>query len=231
MTVSVSAVILNLVRLGLGGGRRRAAMLAVALTALAFATPPSCATHAVITAYSTDRPHRTTCTMSANINNAYFADCFAECTDAAALRKRYRGLAGVYHPDVPGGNAETFQRIASEYERRLEVLRASDPLDVEIQEALAELTEALSALAAQTLKSAVGSQTYSRMEDAARSSWRFLVGLSSTELLEASSSDQVTSDPADPARTPPNERKGLGRRAVSFIGNAFNRVRRGRNRQ
>ena len=64
-------------------GRRqaRAAMLAVALTALAFATPPSCATHAVITAYSTDRPHRTTCTMSANINNAYFADCFAECSD------------------------------------------------------------------------------------------------------------------------------------------------------
>ena len=168
---------------------------------------------------------RASCFMSANINNAYFADCFAECMDAAALRKRYRGLAGVYHPDAPGGNAETFQRIASEYERRLEVLKASDPLDVEIQEALAELTEALSALASQTLKQAVGSQAFSRIEDATRSGWRWLWGATS-DLLEASD----TTDASDSAR-PPNERKGLGRRAVSFIGSAFSRVRRGRSRQ
>ncbi len=42
---------------------------------------------------------------------------FHGCNDMESLKNRYKKLARAYHPDEPGGNAEAFQFIQSEYER------------------------------------------------------------------------------------------------------------------
>ena len=43
---------------------------------------------------------------------------FTGCDTIEDLEKRYRSLAKVYHPDMPTGNKEIFQKMQEEYERR-----------------------------------------------------------------------------------------------------------------
>ncbi len=42
---------------------------------------------------------------------------FTDCRDQASIRRRYRDLCRVYHPDSGNGSAEIFNRITEEYER------------------------------------------------------------------------------------------------------------------
>ena len=42
---------------------------------------------------------------------------FSGCANIDEIEKRYRSLAKVYHPDMPTGDKETFQKILEEYER------------------------------------------------------------------------------------------------------------------
>ncbi len=44
-------------------------------------------------------------------------DFFAGCETADSLKKRYRALSQIYHPDV-GGSEETFQILSSQYEAK-----------------------------------------------------------------------------------------------------------------
>lgn len=43
---------------------------------------------------------------------------FGDCQTKAELDKKYRKLAKVYHPDMPGGDKVTFQKLRDEYERK-----------------------------------------------------------------------------------------------------------------
>ena len=45
---------------------------------------------------------------------------FEGCKTMEEIEKRYRSLAKVYHPDMPTGDKETFQKILEEYNRRKE---------------------------------------------------------------------------------------------------------------
>lgn len=42
---------------------------------------------------------------------------FADCRDQSSIRRRYRDLCRVYHPDSGNGSAEIFNRITEEYDR------------------------------------------------------------------------------------------------------------------
>lgn len=42
---------------------------------------------------------------------------FTDCRDQASIRRRYRDLCRVYHPDSGNGSAEIFNRITEEYNR------------------------------------------------------------------------------------------------------------------
>ena len=42
---------------------------------------------------------------------------FSDCKDTAAIKKRYRDLCKVYHPDSGNGSVEIFQMITEEYNR------------------------------------------------------------------------------------------------------------------
>lgn len=42
---------------------------------------------------------------------------FADCKDQASVKRRYRDLCRVYHPDNGNGSPEVFNRITEEYER------------------------------------------------------------------------------------------------------------------
>ena len=42
---------------------------------------------------------------------------FADCRDQAAIKRRYRDLCRVYHPDNGNGSPEVFNKITEEYER------------------------------------------------------------------------------------------------------------------
>lgn len=42
---------------------------------------------------------------------------FADCKDQAGIKRRYRDLCRVYHPDNGNGSPEVFNRITEEYER------------------------------------------------------------------------------------------------------------------
>lgn len=42
---------------------------------------------------------------------------FADCKDLAGIKRRYRDLCKVYHPDNGNGSSEVFNRITREYER------------------------------------------------------------------------------------------------------------------
>lgn len=44
---------------------------------------------------------------------------FADCKDQAGVKRRYRDLCRVYHPDNGNGSPEVFNRITEEYERLL----------------------------------------------------------------------------------------------------------------
>ena len=105
------------------------------------------------------------------------ARVFRACETPAALRKRYRELASTYHPDNPGGNAETFHRIVAAYETRLHALSSQDPLNVEIRQAIVDLGEVLAALAERAVTRAIGRQAYKQAERAARTGWAMIVGL------------------------------------------------------
>ena len=107
---------------------------------------------------------------------------FEECTSVAALRRRYRQLASAFHPDTPGGNEETFQSVVRAYESRLKTLQAQNPLDVELQDALAELADVLTAIAATVTQKALartlGENAYRSMTRAARTGYLLVAGMS-----------------------------------------------------
>lgn len=44
---------------------------------------------------------------------------FSGCDNKAALKKRYRELCKMYHPDSAGGNAEIFKQVQVEYKKKL----------------------------------------------------------------------------------------------------------------
>lgn len=43
---------------------------------------------------------------------------FVGCNTKEEVEKRYRALAKVYHPDMPNGDKDTFQKLHDEYERK-----------------------------------------------------------------------------------------------------------------
>lgn len=45
---------------------------------------------------------------------------FSDCKDAASIKRRYRDLCKVYHPDSGNGSSEVFNRITEEYNRLME---------------------------------------------------------------------------------------------------------------
>lgn len=45
---------------------------------------------------------------------------FSGCKDAASIKRRYRDLCKVYHPDSGNGSSEVFNRITEEYNRLME---------------------------------------------------------------------------------------------------------------
>lgn len=47
---------------------------------------------------------------------------FADCHSRAEMDKKYRSLAKKYHPDMPTGDKETFQKMLEEYERKKSTL-------------------------------------------------------------------------------------------------------------
>ncbi len=49
---------------------------------------------------------------------------FIGCTNKTELKRRYRQLCKKLHPDCPGGNAESFRRMQSEYEQLLKTMAA-----------------------------------------------------------------------------------------------------------
>lgn len=42
---------------------------------------------------------------------------FSDCKDAASIKRRYRDLCKVYHPDAGNGSSEVFNKITEEYNR------------------------------------------------------------------------------------------------------------------
>ena len=132
---------------------------------------------------------------------------FDECADTAALRRRFRVLAAEYHPDSPTGDGDTFRRLVSAYEGKLKKSRSLFKFDKELEEAFAELALVLAALAQKTIERAVGSDTYKQVTDTVNAGWTYVTGVQQALLPEA-------------------KRKSLGRRVVSFVGNAFSKVTR-----
>lgn len=45
---------------------------------------------------------------------------FSGCKDAASIKRRYRDLCKVYHPDAGNGSSEVFNKITEEYNRLME---------------------------------------------------------------------------------------------------------------
>lgn len=45
---------------------------------------------------------------------------FSDCKDAASIKRRYRDLCKVYHPDSGNGSSEVFNKITEEYNRLME---------------------------------------------------------------------------------------------------------------
>lgn len=45
---------------------------------------------------------------------------FSDCKDTASIKRRYRDLCKVYHPDSGNGSSEVFNRITEEYNRLME---------------------------------------------------------------------------------------------------------------
>ena len=45
---------------------------------------------------------------------------FTGCKDAASIKRRYKDLCKVYHPDSGNGSAEIFNKITQEYDRLME---------------------------------------------------------------------------------------------------------------
>lgn len=45
---------------------------------------------------------------------------FSDCKGAASIKRRYRDLCKVYHPDSGNGSSEVFNRITEEYNRLME---------------------------------------------------------------------------------------------------------------
>ena len=199
-------------------------VLAILVAALSFIVPAPMAQFSFMVPAPMAQPHwSSVASMQISDNGVQMSDngrlqsvsaVFEQCANATALRRRYRGMAQVYHPDVPGGNAETFQIISTAYEKRLQVLRTANPLDTELQEALADLAETLSAVAARTVKEAFGSDAFAAFEGAARASWNALVG-ASNDLLEA-------------ALEPPSSKQpGVPQRIIGFVGRQISRARLG----
>lgn len=94
---------------------------------------------------------------------------FNACPDAKSARARFRALSKEYHPDAPGGNVETFQRVAQAYEKRLRSTSNSFAIDGELEEALSELAIVLTELAKRALTKAVGSELFDQVESTVRS--------------------------------------------------------------
>ena len=78
---------------------------------------------------------------------------FGDCSSVTELRTKFRKQATRLHPDAPQGSAESFQRLVSTYEARLQEMPSA--LDSELQDALGDLSSVLSQLAQQTAERAL----------------------------------------------------------------------------
>lgn len=45
---------------------------------------------------------------------------FKACKDAEAIKKTFRQLAKIYHPDVPGGDEKIYMKIQAEYQHQIQ---------------------------------------------------------------------------------------------------------------
>lgn len=143
---------------------------------------------------------------------------FEQCTDAAAVRKRYRELANELHPDRPGGDLDSFKLMADAYKRRLNTMSKLSS-DAELKDALAELAAVLLALFKQAVQEAMAG------------SWKLLitgvqeVAAEATRDGSASRYDSARRDgPAireGSPRAPSTVRVGAPRRVLNAIGNVF----------
>ena len=142
---------------------------------------------------------------------------FEQCTDAAAVRKRYRELANELHPDRPGGDLESFKLLADASKRRLTPMSTLSS-DAELKDALAELAAVLLALFKQAVQEAMAG------------SWKLITGVQevAAEATRDGSASRYDSARRDgPAiregspRAPSTVRVGAPRRVLNAIGNVF----------
>lgn len=47
----------------------------------------------------------------------YYEDLFENCGSQEELKKRYRGLMKIYHPDIENGSSEKAMKITEAYEK------------------------------------------------------------------------------------------------------------------
>ena len=138
---------------------------------------------------------------------------FEQCTDAAAVRKRYRELANELHPDRPGGDLDSFKLMADAYKRRLNTMSKLSS-DAELKDALAELAAVLLALFKQAVQEAIAG------------SWKLITGVQeaaaeATRDGSASRYDSASRDNSPRVGAPSTARVGAPRRVLNAIGNVF----------
>ena len=138
---------------------------------------------------------------------------FEQCTDAAAVRKRYRELANELHPDRPGGDLDSFKLMADAYKRRLNTMSKLSS-DAELKDALAELAAVLLALFKQAVQEAMAG------------SWKLITGVQEaaaevTRDGSASRYDSASRDDSPRVGAPSTVRVGAPRRVLNAIGNVF----------
>jgi hypothetical protein len=138
---------------------------------------------------------------------------FEQCTDAAAVRKRYRELANELHPDRPGGDLDSFKLMADAYKRRLNTMSKLSS-DAELKDALAELAAVLLALFKQAVQEAMAG------------SWKLITGVQEaaaevTRDGSASRYDSASRDDSQRVGAPSTVRVGAPRRVLNAIGNVF----------
>ena len=132
---------------------------------------------------------------------------FEQCTDAAAVRKRYRELANELHPDRPGGDLDSFKLMADAYKRRLNTMSKLSS-DAELKDALAELAAVLLALFKQAVQEAMSS------------SWKLITGVQEAA-AEATRDGSASRDDSPRVGAPSTVRVGAPRRVLNAIGNVF----------